>query len=427
MQNKKDDFDLGESYKDIVENSPDMIHSVDDKGFIVYANKKECKVLGYKRSEIIGKHLKDIYAPELYKEVEKGFKVLKKKGELHVSHGKMLKRNGDVIEVQIDSIAIYDKNHHFIRTRSIVHDVTEMSEISEQLMLKGRALDTVTSGIIITDAEQKDNPIIYSNDAFTEITGYTKEEVLGKNCRFLQGKHTNGDSAKLIGEAIKKGEPIKLQLYNYKKDGTSFWNDLTISPVKNDAGKVTHYVGILVDITDQIETLKQVTGSEARYKDIVENSPDMIHSVDAKGRILFVNRKSIEMLGYTEDELIGMDVFKLYAPELIKDVKKGFEKLKKEGAIYIPHGHVVTKTGEKIEVEIDSVAAYDQDGNFVRTRSILHDITGRRIAERALQDKVEQMEFMGRLNLKRHKKMKAMEKEIDLLQQKIRKLENNNS
>ena len=111
-----------------------------------------------------------------------------------------------------------------------------------QLELMFRAVEAAHNGVIITDPNQADNPIIYSNPAFTELTGYTQDEILGKNCRFLQGEDRQQPSLPQLRKAIDERRCTTVILRNYKKDGTRFFNELRISPVFNEQGIVTHFV-----------------------------------------------------------------------------------------------------------------------------------------------------------------------------------------
>ncbi|WP_316809137.1 PAS domain-containing protein [Pedobacter agri] len=111
------------------------------------------------------------------------------------------------------------------------------------------ALDSSISGIIITDNTQFDNPIIYCNKAFEKLSGYAREEVIGRNCRFLQGNERNQKARDGIRKAVIGGESITVELRNYRKGGELFWNELYISPITGDDGKVTHFIGVQNDIT----------------------------------------------------------------------------------------------------------------------------------------------------------------------------------
>lgn len=115
--------------------------------------------------------------------------------------------------------------------------------------LKDRALAVAAEGITISDALLPDQPIIYVNEGFERLTGYTSSEIVGLNCRFLQGKATDQDTIRQIREAIDNDSAFSAEILNHRKDGTPFWNRLSITPVKNDAGVTTHFIGIQSDVT----------------------------------------------------------------------------------------------------------------------------------------------------------------------------------
>ena len=126
-----------------------------------------------------------------------------------------------------------------------------------------KALESTTSPLIITDNQQEDNPIIYANQAFLDLCGYDESEIVGQNCRFLQGNDSKEAVVKDLREAVHAGDDIRVTIKNYKKDGTGFWNDLVVSPIKNDKGKVTHFIGMQLDITDRMTHTEKLEQSQA--------------------------------------------------------------------------------------------------------------------------------------------------------------------
>lgn len=122
-----------------------------------------------------------------------------------------------------------------------------------------RAVESARNGIVMTDPNQPDNPIIYVNKAFLEISGYDESEVLGRNCRFLQGEDHTQEGLAVVRQALKNGESCLALLRNYRKDGTLFWNELYISPVHDDAGNIINFVGIQNDVSARKEAEKRVS------------------------------------------------------------------------------------------------------------------------------------------------------------------------
>ena len=117
--------------------------------------------------------------------------------------------------------------------------------------VRDRALQATDVSFVITDATRPDSPIVWVNDAFTRTTGYTVEEVIGRNPNVLHGPGTDRVAAARLGDAVRAGRAATVTVLNYRRDGSPFWNQVSVSPVPDDHGTVTHWVGIQVDVTDQ--------------------------------------------------------------------------------------------------------------------------------------------------------------------------------
>ena len=128
------------------------------------------------------------------------------------------------------------------------------------------ALNSSVVSILITDNRLPDNPIIYCNKAFEHVTGYSREEVIGLNCRFLQGKERDNESALTIRQALKDGRDVEIVIKNFKKNGYEFYNELHISPVRDLSGTVTHFIGIQLDVTDRENIALSRSGHIERHK-----------------------------------------------------------------------------------------------------------------------------------------------------------------
>ena len=128
-------------------------------------------------------------------------------------------------------------------------NVNERKGYEEELALRDRSINSATNGILIADARRPDVPTVYCNAAFEKITGYAKEEVVGRNCRFLQGQDHDQPDLDAIRQAIRDGTEGRAELRNYRKDGTVFWNEFYIAPVRDSQGTLTHFIGVQTDIT----------------------------------------------------------------------------------------------------------------------------------------------------------------------------------
>jgi PAS domain S-box-containing protein len=127
-------------------------------------------------------------------------------------------------------------------------------------------LDTSVNGITLSDPDQEDNPIVYANAAFELITGYSREETIGRNCRFLQNEDRDQEGIERIREAMRETKSVTVTLRNYKKDGTLFYNQFTIRPLFDKEGKLIYYLGIQYDVTNQVEAREELKQLNALIK-----------------------------------------------------------------------------------------------------------------------------------------------------------------
>ena len=148
---------------------------------------------------------------------------------------------------------VHEPDEDLLRTMAMlgtqIGEFVERARGEEELRTRDRAVQSSINGIVITDAARPENPIVYVNPAFERLTGYSSDEALGRNCRFLQGPETDADSVRRIHEAIAADQEVNVVLLNYRRDGSTFWNDLTIAPVRDDAGNLTHHIGVQNDVT----------------------------------------------------------------------------------------------------------------------------------------------------------------------------------
>jgi PAS domain S-box-containing protein len=153
------------------------------------------------------------------------------------------------------------------------------------------AIRATRMAMIVTDATQADNPIIFANDAFLRLTGYAREEVIGRNCRFLQGPDTDPQAVIAMHDAIAAGQDVALDVLNYRKDGTTFWNALYLSPVRNDSGRIVYFFGSQLDVSDKKfaelrvrdhrDDLEQLVEDRTReLTQALEQKTALLHEVD---------------------------------------------------------------------------------------------------------------------------------------------------
>ena len=155
----------------------------------------------------------------------------------------------------------YEQTYEYIGTADIVpgqhllivHDITARVRREAELRMKTRAMDKAPVGITISNPDMEDNPLVYVNDHFCELSGYDESELLGENCRFMQGVSTDTETVDEIRQLIVDESVGSVTLRNYRKDGRMFWNHFTLAPVHNDAGELMNYVGFQQDFSELIK------------------------------------------------------------------------------------------------------------------------------------------------------------------------------
>src|ERR671921_227808 len=174
-----------------------------------------------------------------------------------------------------------------------------------EMWLREQALAASRNAIVITDPNKPDNPIIYANPAFERITGYSIDEAIGKNCRFLQGEDRDQSALEELRAAIKEERECQVILRNYKKDSTFFWNERSISPVYDEEGNLANFFGVLADVTERKRTEEALQYQLDLTRAIIDNAADSLFLWDTEGRVTFMNSAAEETFGWRQEELLG--------------------------------------------------------------------------------------------------------------------------
>lgn len=284
----------------------DIFYVVTQDGQLERWNERLSTVTGYDDSKIASMELTDLFESEEQQRVTDAIETAFESGESFIECN-LSTKDGEQRHYNFKSVRLTrDNAPDYIA--GIGRDITERKQRESQLRRQKRAIDEAPVGITISDPAQEDNPLIYANDAFEDITGYSREEILGKNCRLLQGENTDPDRVARIRKAIDAHEPVSIELRNYRNDGTEFWNHLEVAPVKNDAGDVINYIGFQRDVTErkqrqhQLEILDRVLRHNLRNDiNVILGRAELIQS-KASGEITTCAEKIIDM----SDKLVGL-------------------------------------------------------------------------------------------------------------------------
>jgi len=230
-----------------LETAHEGISLLNGDGEFIYANEAYAEITGYDGEELLGEHWRTLIRDE---DVERAYSEVLPQARAGRWTGEsvFVRKGGDLITV--DHTLAYTEENTMICT---ITESDGAEGVRRELSLKKRAMDEAPIGITITDPSREDNPIIYANDGFVELTGYPREEIIGRNCRALQGAETQEAPVAHLREAIIAREPVTVELRNYRKSGEPFWNRVSVAPLRDEAGHVTHFVGFQQDVTERYE------------------------------------------------------------------------------------------------------------------------------------------------------------------------------
>jgi PAS domain S-box-containing protein len=242
-------------------------------GPIMVANRHAAEVLGKDLTAFEGNTLLELCTRESRAMLEGVIETIRDAGGMDTFSGHMEREDGSSFPCEINLQGIEQDGRHFMLVT--FKDISERVRAAEDIELRNIAIANVTSGVTVADARKADLPLIYVNRGFQEITGYSAREAVGRSCRFLQGEDRDQPGLDTLRGALRKGEACTVRLRNYRKDGTLFHNELHISPVHSERGELTHFVGIQLDVTEQVKARESLERSELRYRQALEQEKEL--------------------------------------------------------------------------------------------------------------------------------------------------------
>jgi len=187
----------------------------------------------------------------------------------------------------------------------------EIQRISKSSDPFAAAVRATRMPMLITDPNKPDNPIVFSNDAFSRLTGYAREEILGRNCRFLQGPRTNPEAVSKIRDAIERHIPIEIELQNHKKDGEVFWNRVLISPVFDESGALSYFFASQFDVTLERDHMVRLRSDrDALEAEVERRSGELARSEERLRFILNAGGMGIWTLDLADLRLVASSICK---------------------------------------------------------------------------------------------------------------------
>lgn len=283
----------------ILSTAADAIIGVDRDGLVITVNPATTSVFGVQPGDVLGQPLTlmvpSLDGPAIREAIRNG--IWLHVSQCHVARQQITgMRLGEVpfpIEVSIGEVPGDGR----VKYSCIVRDITEAKLAEESFNLFSRALECSHNAVMISDASRSPQPIVFVNPAFVRMSGYGPVDVLGRTAAFLLGDETEQPGLPALAEAMATGQEATVTLRHYKRDGTLFYADLSVSPVRDQTGRITHSITILSDVTERVEAERAIAERSARLDAIFDLSPDGFALFDKDGKLVFVNPALQAMTG----------------------------------------------------------------------------------------------------------------------------------
>ncbi len=388
-------FETGERlYRELVENANDIIYRNDRFGNFLYINPYGTEKLGYTLEEFTKMNYINLIPPE-YKEDVNKFYLDQMRRKLHQTYLELpiIKKDGRIIWVG-QFVTMAENESGEIEFFGIARDITEIKAIQDALLESEEKyrtiLDSMREGYYQTDLQGR---MIFVNHTITELSGYTTAEMIGESYSKFFSEATAKKIYNLFHEVYTTGKPMEFSDWELiAKDGSKKSIAASIELVIEKTGKKIGFSGMIFDLTDKKRFIKALIDSEQRLRDLVESLPEIVFELDAEGTILYVNKRTIDVLEYTQEELIGTNALNIVIPEQRERALRGLSKTL-SGKKYTAQNYIFQGKSRQIPIRLYT-APMMESGIIVGMRGIAIDITEILEAEKSIRESHEKFRTM---------------------------------
>ncbi|MGZ6275808.1 MAG: PAS domain S-box protein, partial [Syntrophales bacterium] len=395
-----------ERYRALYDRSLDCVFVLDFDGKFVDANQAALGLLEYDKTDISSVNIASLIDErDLSKALQNMNEMIQTGFQKEITEYRLRRKHGGIVYVETQGSVIYrDGKPHSIQ--GIARDITERKQAEEALRQSEEKYRTILENMQEAYYEiDLAGHLTFFNDALCKHLGYPKEELIGRVYRQYQDETTAKKIYQLYNEVYRTGEPVRAAEAEYiRKDGTKGTYELSVSLLRDTQGKPIGFRGISRDVTERKQAEEALRLSEERYRNIIENIQDGYFEDDLAGNFTFVNDVICRHLGYTKEELIGMNYRKYASEENSKELYQHFSELYRTGQPIKPFAvEYIRRDRTKLISEISISLIRNSEGKPIGFRGISRDITERKQAEEeklSLQEQLRQsqkMEAIGQL------------------------------
>ena len=378
---------VSKNYVDnIIRSMIDTLIVVNPDGAIGSVNQAALHLLGYDEHELLGQRITILFPQREGLFSGKTYEDLLRKSV--IDHGETTYRtkDGRTIPMLFSAAVMRDEEGGIQGIACVAKDMTELKQAEEQLRLHGAALESAANAVVITDRR---GSITWANPSFTALTGYSLEEAVGQDMRILKSDRHDQAFYQNLWDTILSGKVWQGEVINRKKDGSLYTEEETITPVYDQNGVISHFIGIKQDITARKQIEDALVASEEYNRTLFELSPIGLALFDMNGTIVDCNEAYAAIVGLTRREVLGMTYWELTPKEYDEQAHKIMEVVTKTGYFRSYEKHYIHRDGHLVPVRLF--------GNLIERDNSLYiwcsveDITDRRQAEEALKTALQKL------------------------------------
>jgi PAS domain S-box-containing protein len=374
-----------ERFRALLDSAPDATLIVDESGRLVLASSQVKSVFGYEPHEVLGKEIEALLPDSLRKEhVGKRRAYLSHPVRRSLGQGRELRgvrKDGSQISVEVSLSPL--KTDKGLLIISSVRDVTQRRVADEAIRKLSSVTEQTADSVLITD---RYGTIEYVNPAFEAMTGYSKNEVIGRSPSFLKSGQHEKSVYEDLWKTILAGQPFRAVMINQKKNGEHFYAEKTITPLVDARGDITHFVSTDKDITERKRMEADHRQLSKRFREIFEYSKDGMAYTALDGTLLDVNPAYVEMTGYTREELLADVRYQDITPADYHEVEARYiAEVHRTGAPVEYEKEYFHKDGHRYPVLLTIFPVKDAEHRTTAMAAIVKDIAERKRSERELQ------------------------------------------
>ena len=368
-----------EKLRGLYELSPLGIALADMQGRYVEFNEAFRNICGYPAEELKSLDYWTLTPGKYEADEARQLESLERDGRYGPYEKEYIRKDGSAVSLRLNGMLITGNDgQKYIW--SIVEDITDRKAAEDELRKLSTVIEQSPASIVITDL---DGTIQYVNPKFVEVTGFQPEEAIGCNARILKSGLTPMETYQDIWQSLTSGLVWHGELFNKRKNGELYWEEVHLSPVKNAAGVSTHYVAVKIEITERKRSEETIRQNEARFRYMLETSPIAVRIASSSGRkVLFANQRYAELIESHADEVIGVDPTLYYAhsqdyEDVLERLSRGEKVTNKLVELLLPSGKLKWALASYLTLEYGDESA---------VLGWFYDITERTQMETALRD-----------------------------------------